>query len=484
MDAKLGGENNFDYIKLNLNEVVHALDGKVLSCGKSIDSDENLVFSGVATDSRNVKKDFIFFPLVGTQDGHNYIDQAVGNGASVIFVTEFFANFHGEKIKSLVSEKLTIIAVSHTMYALQNLAALYVSKFPNLIKIGITGSSGKTTTKEIAVNVLSQKFKVVYNEGNLNSETGLPLSVFNIRSEHEIGIFEMGMNRKGEISELATVLKPKYAIITNIGTAHIGILGSRNNIATEKREIFKFFDSNCTGYVPEDDDFVDFLLQSKGNIKKYGFSMIDNVENLGIKGSSFTLDGEKITFPLCGKYNLKNALSVICLARDLGFTPRQIKSGLETVKPLFGRSQILEGKYTIIQDCYNANPDSMEKAIEFASSLQLKNGQKLFIVLGDMLELGEKSKEEHVSAAKKALEAEPSMICFVGTESVAGYETVIESGFDKTALSCGKDDDSVRQLSEDLVNFLEEGDVLLFKASRGIALERILDCITKEKIDG
>ena len=130
MDAKLGGENNFDYIKLNLNEVVHALDGKVLSCGKSIDSDENLVFSGVATDSRNVKKDFIFFPLVGTQDGHNYIDQAVGNGASVIFVTEFFANFHGEKIKSLVSEKLTIIAVSHTMYALQNLAALYVSKFP------------------------------------------------------------------------------------------------------------------------------------------------------------------------------------------------------------------------------------------------------------------------------------------------------------------------------------------------------------------
>ena len=240
MSAFLGGKDE-DLISLNFEEVLRALDGKALSnfCGESLD------FYGVATDSRNVKEGFIFVPLVGTLDGHTFIDQAVENGAKIVFVTEYFYQFHSNKIFELKKQKITVICVSHTMYALQNLAALYVSKFPNLIKIGITGSSGKTTTKEIAVSVLKQKFNVVYNEGNLNSETGLPLSVFKIRPYHEVGIFEMGMNRKGEISELATVLKPNYGVITNIGTAHIGILGSRQNIATEKREIFRFFNSSC-----------------------------------------------------------------------------------------------------------------------------------------------------------------------------------------------------------------------------------------------
>ncbi|MCR4790660.1 MAG: UDP-N-acetylmuramoyl-tripeptide--D-alanyl-D-alanine ligase, partial [Treponemataceae bacterium] len=372
-----------------MSEVLTCLEGKLLSKNTS----EELCFSGLATDSRKVKEDYLFFPLVGQQDGHKFIDSAISNGASCVFVNEFYADTHRDEIKKIISQNVTVISVSHTMYALQALAGLYVSKFPDLIKVGVTGSSGKTTTKEIAVKVLSQKYSVIYNEGNLNSETGLPLSVFNIRKNHQLGIFEMGMNRKGEIAELASVLKPSYGIITNIGSAHIGILGSRQNIAAEKKEIFRFFNSNCRGYIPADDDFVDFLSNSKGEIKKYSFDQISDIQDLGLKGSSFVFEGEKINFPLCGKYNLKNCLGVIQLAKDLGLSAKEIKAGIESVQPLFGRNQIFEGNVTIVQDCYNANPDSMSASVDFFDSVKWE-GKKVF-VLGSMLELGDESEEEH-----------------------------------------------------------------------------------------
>ena len=180
---------------MTLDEVLKAVDGKLLSNTQEND----FYFVDVACDSRKVKKDFIFFPLIGTQDGHDYIPQAIENGASVIFVTDYFADFHSQQIKEYKKAGVAVISVGHTMYALQRLAASYVLKFPSLIRIGITGSSGKTTTKEIAISIFKQEFNVIATKGNFNSETGLPLSVFNIRKEHEVGIFEMGMNRKGEI---------------------------------------------------------------------------------------------------------------------------------------------------------------------------------------------------------------------------------------------------------------------------------------------
>ena len=333
-----GGAPQNEQSLMTLSEVLKAVDGKLLSKTK----EEEFCFSGVACDSRKVEKNFIFFPLVNNQDGHDYIPQAIENGASVIFVTDYYADFHNQQIKDIIKTGVAVISVGHTMYALQRLAASYVLKFPSLIRIGITGSSGKTTTKEIAVNVLSQKFSVVYNEGNLNSETGLPLSVFKIRQNHQVGIFEMGMNRKGEIAELASVLYPQYGIITNVGTAHIGILGTRQAIAEEKKQIFKFFNSKAFGYIPSDDDFADFLAESKGNIKKVSQDFISDVKFSGLEGTSFKYKGENINFSLCGKYNLKNALSVIALAEDLGLSSEEIKTGLETVKTIFGRNQIVK----------------------------------------------------------------------------------------------------------------------------------------------
>ena len=241
---------------LSLEEILEAVNG-VHVLGNS-----PLCIKSVQTDSRLVEKNTLFVPLIGeNQDGHSYVPQAIEKGASVVFISmknfedngNYFVELH-EKNPSVI-----FIAVENTLEALQKSAARYVEKFPHLIKIGVTGSSGKTTTKEILVSILSQKYKVISNKGNLNSETGLPLSVFNIRAEHECGVFEMGMNRENEIGEIASVLKPRFAVVTNIGTAHIGILGSRENIAKEKAKIFSYFGGFGTGVIPVDDEFSDFL---------------------------------------------------------------------------------------------------------------------------------------------------------------------------------------------------------------------------------
>ena len=230
-------------------------------------------FSSVVTDSRNVAEGSLFVPLVGqSQDGHKYVESAVEKGASVIFInkTEYDRNKSKYDLISEKNKNLCLVAVPDTLRALQEAAAAYVEKFPSLIKVGITGSSGKTTTKEMVVSVLKQKYNVVYTQGNFNSETGLPLSVFNIRSEHSVGVFEMGMNRVDEIGEIAAVLKPKYALVTNVGTAHIGILGSQENIAAEKRKIFNYIPEDGVAFIPAEDDFKEFLGQNvKGKITYY-----------------------------------------------------------------------------------------------------------------------------------------------------------------------------------------------------------------------
>ncbi len=461
-----GGAPQNEQSLMTLSEVLKAVDGKLLS--KTME--EEFCFSGVACDSRKVEKNFIFFPLVNNQDGHDYIPQAIENGASVIFVTDYYADFHNQQIRDFIKAGVAVISVGHTMYALQRLAASYVLKFPSLIRIGITGSSGKTTTKEIAVNVLSQKFSVVYNEGNLNSETGLPLSVFKIRQNHQVGIFEMGMNRKGEIAELASVLYPQYGIITNVGTAHIGILGTRQAIAEEKKQIFKFFNSKAFGYIPSDDDFADFLAESKGNIKKVSQDIISDVKFLGLEGTSLKYKGENINFSLCGKYNLKNALSVIALAEDLGLSSEEIKTGLETVKTIFGRNQIVKKDFTFVLDCYNANPDSMKASVEFCSEVECA-GKKVF-VLADMLELGDESEKAHREIAEIVEKSSADYVIFFGEEMSKAKSFVTSKKIDAISTS---DENAVDFVAKKLKDFCSKDDIVLLKGSRGMKLERIVE---------
>nr|WP_253676879.1 Mur ligase family protein [Treponema sp. OMZ 788] len=233
--AKEEENKDSDYSLMTLEELLRSTDGKLVH-----DADSSKSFSSVVIDSRNVKDNSLFIPLRGeNQDGHIYIESALKNGAK-FFIADFdHLNQNEAGLLSLCKKyNASCVAVKNNLKALQDAARFYLSKFPNLYKIGITGSSGKTTTKEILSSIYSQKYNTISTKGNLNSETGLPLSVFEVRPEHEAGIFELGMNRRGEIAEITSVLLPNAAIITNIGTAHIGILGTKQAIAEEKKRNF------------------------------------------------------------------------------------------------------------------------------------------------------------------------------------------------------------------------------------------------------
>ncbi|MBO7420766.1 MAG: UDP-N-acetylmuramoyl-tripeptide--D-alanyl-D-alanine ligase [Spirochaetaceae bacterium] len=454
---------------LSFENLIDAVEDKLIGKKSSC-----FGFSSVAIDSRECAERSLFVPLIGTvQDGHIYIEQALQNGASVVFVANSELPENEAKFVSLAEKfDATFIAVSNTMTALQKAAKRYVEQFPSLIKIGVTGSSGKTTTKEIIASVLSQKYVVVTNEGNLNSETGLPLSVFKIRKEHEVGIFEMGMNRRGEISEIASVLFPSIAVITNIGTAHIGILGTQDAIAEEKKKIFSNFSDNCIGFVPENDKYAAFLQKvPKGRIEKYGIKSnrrIRDVSSSGLDGTTFEYDGVFIRFPVPGKHNFSNALAAISVAEYLHLSTGEIKKGLESVKTIFGRSQIYRGDKTLVHDCYNANPDSMESAISFCDDLEWK-GKKIY-VLGDMLELGEKSKELHSELGRKAAKSKADYVLFFGNEMENAYKACKDK---KRSFWSN----NIADISEELETSVCNGDLVLLKASKGMELWRAADAL-------
>ena len=440
--------------------------------------DGNWHFSSVQTDSRLVEKDTLFVPLIGEfQDGHKYIPQAVEKGASCVFICRsnyeknpaFFNEIHNS------NPEVNFIAVENTLTALQKAAGKYVEKFPSLIKVAVTGSSGKTTTKEILAAVLARKYRVVTNKGNLNSETGLPLSVFNIRKEHEAGVFEMGMNRENEIGEISAVLKAHYAVVTNIGTAHIGLLGSRDNIAREKAKVFDHFDSQSIGVIPFDDDYAEFLeKQIRGKCIHYGkdTDSVKFIADLGLKGTEFSVGKNRAVLKLPGKYNYKNALGAIALCQELGVSDSEIAQGINDLEPMFGRSQVIEDKYTIVQDCYNANPDSMEKSIEFVSSVT--SGEKKIFVLGDMLELGADSEKEHEKTGIMAAESSADKVFFVGTEMENAYKAACKkSSGDRFVYCSEKTDDALMTISLEIKKEFSEHSIVLIKASRGMGLERL-----------
>ncbi len=459
---------------MTLDAVVHAVEGRVLS---KESANAAFCFTSVATDSRNCVENSLFIPLIGSADGHDFIEKACDNGARTVFVTDFYSGFHSSDIRSLSDAGICVISVSHTMYALQKLAAAFLESFTSLKKIGITGSSGKTTTKEILVSLLSQKYAVVCNQGNLNSETGLPLSVFAVNSSHQYGVFEMGMNRKGEIGELALVLKPHYGVITNIGSAHIGILGTKDAIAEEKKRIFSYFTKDCAAVIPSGDEYAEFLAQGcKGTVSYYGDYSdigITDVKDEGLSGTSFLFQNEKINFPLPGIYNFTNALAAITVALKEGLSVQEIKKGLESIKPLFGRSEVLSGLITVIQDCYNANPDSMYASLSFFESLSWKGNKWYF--LADMLELGDGSEAAHREVGKY-LSSSSAQGCFLlGKEMSYAYEELTAAKNTNVHYAKGDDEGETVKLIDKICSIVKKDDIVLIKGSRGMKLERVTE---------
>ncbi len=457
---------------LSLFELLAATGGiPVLGC-----SEQDFFFDSVATDSRNVMAGGMFIPLVGEfQDGHKYIPAALEKGATVVLVNKDFAGSSLEHIKEwhLDFPAATFVAVEHTMYGLQAAATAYVKKFPRLIRIGITGSSGKTTTKEILASLLSTRYEVVMNKGNLNSETGLPLSCFEIRPHHQVGVFELGMNRQGEMAEIAGVLSPKLGVITNIGTAHIGILGSKDGIAQEKKQIFSNYSEDSLAFIPAMDSYKDFLKEGLvGKVVEYGPAMVSSVRSQGLEGTFFDYRGVAMNLPLLGKANFYDALAALAVSQELGLTPEEIKKGFARVQPLFGRSEVLRGEVTFIQDCYNANPDSMEAALDFFCDLELDCGRKI-LVIADMLELGAATEEAHQKAVAQAQRTGSSLMLFLGDAMSAAANQA--AGLDATTVVAlaGKGEETIQRAVAKLSSFLQKGDVVLLKGSRGMGLERI-----------
>jgi UDP-N-acetylmuramoyl-tripeptide--D-alanyl-D-alanine ligase len=431
-------------------------------------------FSSVAIDSRSAKEGCLFFAIEGTRcDGHSFVGAAFDAGARAAVV-------EASKVQSLdlvkTAEKAgkDIIVVADTLKSLQDSARVYLEKFPKLIKIGITGSSGKTTTKEITAAIVSNEKNTVMNRGNLNSETGLPLSVFDVRPHHEAGIFELGMNRRGEISETAFVLKPNIALITNIGTAHIEYFGSKPEILKEKKDIYKFLTDNDVALIPADDEYAKDLADGiTGKVRYYGadsFCELEQTRSLGLDGTEVVWAGEKIHFALPGKHSIEDAIAAIAIAKEVPVGSGAIKKGLESVKPLFGRLEILKGRTTVIRDCYNANPESTAKSIEFCDSLEW-TGRKVYVI-GDMLELGENSFSAHARTGDLLAESKADGIFLFGREVAAAAPSLESKGrhfFHTTDMS---------ELSAALDSYVQTGDIVLLKGSRLCALERLSEMLT------
>ena len=473
---------------LNKEELLAAVKGTQL--GSAVCS-----FNDVQTDSRNVSADkpCMFVPLMGEfQNGHKYIEDVLAKKASVILMNKAEYESNKAHYDSLVAKysDVCFVLVENTLHALQDAAEAYVTKkCSDMILVSITGSSGKTTTKEMMVSVARAHFGdagVAYTYGNLNSETGLPLSVFKIRGDEKIGIFEMGMNRVNEIGEISKVLKSRYGIITNIGTAHIGILGSQENIALEKRKSLAYIPSDGAAVVGADDAFADFCTEGvRGKVVKFGRNVPESVsgvrfvEDKGLFGTDFELDGLPVHLPLSGSYNYLNALSVIACAKEIGIPSADIKKGIEGVASLSGRMEVKECKLTngkkvvLIKDCYNANLDSMMKVIDFCG--ELKNIGKKIFVLGDMKELGAESAKSHEAIGKRISEIRPELVYLVGPEMKAA-EKVAWKGQGNTSVIWYSESNAsnFEAIAGDIISRAGDNDVILLKGSHSMQLEKLV----------
>ncbi len=482
---------------LNKEELLAAVKGTQLgSAGCS--------FIDVQTDSRNVSADkpCMFVPLMGEfQNGHKYIEDVLAKKASVILInkSEYESKpAHYDELAAKHAE-VCFVLVDNTLHALQDAAEAYVTKkCRNMILVSITGSSGKTTTKEMMVSVAKAHFghgEVAYTYGNLNSETGLPLSVFKIRGDEKIGIFEMGMNRVNEIGEISKVLKSRFGIITNIGTAHIGILGSQKNIAEEKRKSLTYIPADGAAVVGADDPFADYCVEGvRGKVVKFGrnvpveVSGVRFVEDKGLFGTDFELDGLPVHLPLSGSYNYLNALSVIACAKEIGIPSADIKKGLESVASLAGRMEVCETslvsgkKIILIKDCYNANLDSMMKVIDFCG--QLKNVGKKIFVLADMKELGAESEKSHQAIGRRISEVKPEMVYLVGPEMKVAIKAAAEEQEINVKWFNESNDKNFEAIAGDINQLAGDNDVILLKGSHSMQLEKLVPllCGTKGEV--
>lgn len=452
---------------ITLKSVAQAVNGKI-----SDEKYNDVVIENITTDTRKISEGDLFIPLKGENfDGHKFIEQAFEKGALCCLSAE---NTESEK---------AVIYVSDTRKALRDLAEYYISLF-DIPVVGITGSVGKTTTKDMIASVLMQKYNVLKTEGNFNNEIGLPLTVFKITEDTQVAVLEMGMNSFGEIHNLSKIAKPDIAVITNVGVSHIENLGSREGILKAKCEIFDFMKDNRTAVLNIDNDMLQTLEgKTKFNTLWYGVEnkkdiYADNIVKNGVESISCDIhmkdENFSVYIPVPGEHMVLNAMAAALVGNKLGLTVAEIKRGIEEFVPTKMRMAVIktEKGTTIINDVYNANPVSMKAGIDVLSGGE---GEKICI-LGDMFELGQFAKEMHYDTGVYAAEKKIDKIICIGEISKSMYEGALSLG--GNAFYFETQDEFIEKGIEELVS---EGATVLVKASRGMHFEKTAEKIQEVK---
>ena len=451
-------------MKLDLKEIVKACNGEVLQ------GDINIEVEKFSIDTRNLEQGSIYIAIKGeTTDGHNYISNAFENGAIGVITEVFEEDFPKGKI---------IIKVKDSLKALQDIAK-YKRDLFDIPVVAVTGSVGKTSTKEMITSVLSEKFNVLKTEGNYNNHLGVPLTLLRLEKEHTAAVIEMGMNHKGEISVLTKIAKPTIATITNVGTAHIGLLGSRENILSAKLEILEGLQENGKLIINNDNDML-YKWNLENNLKNiitYGINnesnyLAYNIENYSDK-SIFEIEGKTVQVPVAGEHFIYNSLCAYAIGKNLGMDENSIIKGIQKLDDNSKRMQIQENKklgITILNDCYNASYDSMKASLEVLKNMG--NTRKI-AVLGDMLELGDFSEELHRKVGEEVAKNKIDVLITIGDLSIDIYNEAKEKGV-KEVFKCKNNEEGIELITK----ILKKEDIILFKASNRMNFGEIIKKIS------
>lgn len=443
--------------------------------GLMLQGDSHQEITGVAIDSRKINPGDLYIPIVGENtNGHIFIKKAYENGATVTLTQEEALDF---------PEGMTVILVGSTLEAMKALANFHRHRYLIPV-IAITGSSGKTTTKDLVGAVLSQKYRILKTQGNFNNEYGIPQTLFQLGSDHEIAVIEMGMDHIGDISNSILSVDPDIAVITNIGLAHIEVLKTRENIFRAKKEILQTLGNGKIALINGDDPLLMKIMDDENKFKvislgihgKYDLKVLEYASHSQGLNIKVLWEGEQedYTFAYPGEHNVYNCMVAIRLGHHFLMTASEIQKGLNTFSPSGNRMDIFSvNEMKIINDSYNANPDAMKGALDVLKVMKTDHKRSIAI-LGDMLEMGEHGPKAHVEIGEYAKTRADILIGVgpLGKEICKGY---------------GEGHGSVYQVKDAeaagvcIASIMTSGDIILIKASRGVGLEKTIDYIKGEK---
>ena len=431
--------------------------------------DPNHIAQGYAIDSRTLLPGELFFAVKGERlDGHDYVAQALERGAVGAVVRSDQRNRY--------AEHAAVIAVEDTLVALQTLAACVRRMWAKPV-IGVTGSAGKTTTKEAIAHLLSGRFRVLKSEGNFNNHFGMPLMVLKLEPEHEMAVIEMGMSNLGEIAALAKIAQPNTGVVTCVAPVHLGNFASIADIARAKYELIAALPPGGLAVLNADDEYVSqFGRDFRGRVVTFGLKPLadvraENIQLRGAQGSTFELVAYQmrhpVELPLIGEHNIYNALAAAAVALECGISPSEVAGALPSLQPAAKRGQILDVRgVTVINDCYNSNPKALNFMVDALASMP---AERHIVVAGEMLELGPKAEQMHRECGKHMAEKKISHVL-----GVRGMAEAIVDEAGKTGVA-GEFVASPEEAGAWLARKTKPGDTVLLKASRGVKLELALE---------